>query len=217
MKINDKVYFSLKNKLSEKLKVKIINKKDSKLMKLISYVLFFNKNFMIKFTTTIGRTIYVSKAFEESENIAKIITLLHEFVHIQQNNEDVLHKVKYLFPQILFILAFILFPFIGFLSLFFILFAVLPLPAYFRMKSEIEAYGLNLYLFDKSGLYQMDHELQHCVQQFTTSNYFFMWPFEDKVRKELLKSWHNIVDGKPTVRQKRSLALLSQALFNAQK
>lgn len=215
MKINDKVYFSLKNKLSEKLKVKIINKKDSKLMKLISYILFFNKRFMTNFTTTIGRTIYVSKAFEESENIAKIITLLHEFVHIQQNNEDVLHKVKYLFPQILFILAF-LFPFIGFPSLFFILF-ILPFPAYFRMKSEIEAYGLNLYLFDKSGLYQMDHELQHCVQQFTSSNYFFMWPFEDKVRKELLKSWHNIVDGKPTVRQERSLALLSQALFNAQK
>lgn len=217
MNINDNIFLLLKKKLYEKEKIKTMNKKESKLMKLISYLLFFNKKFMTNFTTTLGRTIYLSSEFNERLNIGKITTLLHEFIHIQQKDDDALYEAKYLFPQILSALSFVLYPLIGPFSLLALLFIILPLPAYFRMKSEVEAYGLNLYLFEKSGLYQMDHELQHCVQQFTSANYFFMWPFEDKIRKELLKSWHNIVDGNPTPRQKKSLEILSETLFESAK
>jgi len=210
MQINEKNILILKNKLSQE-GIRIINKKDSKFMKLLSFLIFFNKNFMTSFTTTIGNIIYVSTEFEQRENISKVITLLHEFVHFQQKNNDKLFQVKYLFPQILILFSLFLFPFIGLISLLFLLF-LLPIPAYFRMKAEVEAYGINLFLFEKSGSFHMEHEFENCVKQFISPNYFFMWPFEDNIRKRLLKSWHNISDGNPTEKQRKSLKLLIDSL-----
>ena len=58
----------------------ICKKEDSKLMKFISKLLFFNKTFMTDYVTTIGRTIYVPSGYISST------TLRHELVHVADYN-----------------------------------------------------------------------------------------------------------------------------------
>jgi hypothetical protein len=195
--------------LLEKDKIHIIPKDKSLFMRILSKLIFFNKKFMTKFITTIGETIYLSTGFNDLPETSRVITLLHEYVHINQKRKDKLFSLKYLFPQSLIILSFAAFlcPPMALFMLF-----LLPIPAYFRMKYEAEAYGLSLFLFKKSGIYHMDFEFEHCIKQFTGPNYYFMWPFEDFIRKEILYSWHRIEDGNPTENQKKSLDLLSSAI-----
>lgn len=92
--------------------IKIKYKDKSLLMKILSKLLFFNKDFMNKYTTTIGNTIYFpTENFINTYPISSISILLHECVHISDSRKNPLFKFLYLTPQILFLLRLYIFIF----------------------------------------------------------------------------------------------------------
>jgi len=175
-------------------------KNNSLFMKILGFILFFNKDFMSKYTTTIGSTIYFpSKEFVEKNPIAKIITVSHEARHIVDSKRyGVLFSILYLMPQLLALLLIPLLFVNVYLALFCLLF-LLPLPAYFRMRFEILGYTMSLFVINellkennvplekrKELLY---NKVNNCNEEFTSSKYYYMWPFgvEDKLKKAVVK------------------------------
>lgn len=169
-------------------------KNESLFMKMIGFILFFNKDFMKSFVTTIGSTIYFpSKDFVESNQIPSMITLVHELVHVAQAKKHgrILFFLMYLFPQclavfsLLAILAFVWTPFLC--ALIFLVFTA-PIPAPFRKNFELEAYymSLQMYYLDMKRMNRPDEEIQRNLfiwlldlnlHSFRGPNYYFMWPF----------------------------------------
>ena len=67
---------------------KIVEKKDSKLMRALSKVLFFNKSFMTRYVTVIGNTVYVpSKQWVKDNPYSALEVFCHEWVHMKDNRE----------------------------------------------------------------------------------------------------------------------------------
>jgi|SRR5690606_22038558 len=152
-------------------KFSIVKKQDSKLMRTIAVflrILTFGQatDFMSRFHTTIGYTLYVSSSWDSMPNQGKMVVLRHERVHMRQAAA---------YGLLLF----------SFLYLFF------PLPfilAYFRMKFEREAYEesmratLELYPGGISILTRPFYK-ERMVRHFTSAEYFWMWPFKRSVEK----------------------------------
>jgi len=126
-------------------------KNQSLLIKIISYILFFNKRFMTDYITTIGSTIYFpSEQFLESDTTGNQIVISHEFVHAIDNKNNLIFKPLYLFPQILspvFVILFFILPHIfNFISLVISLICLLPIiPAFWRSKDELRGYQMSLF------------------------------------------------------------------------
>lgn len=174
--------------------IQIKFKNESKLMKLIGKILFFNKNFMSTYTTTIDSTIYFINKEELIEKpIPSMIVFLHELTHIYDSKKDgkLLFKFLYLFPQILILLFFPLLLISWKLSLLALIFA-LPFPAIFRKKYELKAYKVSLYcskyICDKynfdSDTYLINLKKDY-IEKFTGSYYYFMWNFKNNIEMEL--------------------------------
>lgn len=196
----DKFANILKNKYCNKLNIKYKN--ESWFMKFLSKILFFAPEFTSKYTTTIGNSVYFpSRLFVESNSLKQIETLAHEFRHIFDSNKysNIIFSLSYLFPQILFILIIPLIFLIGWYSLFCLIF-LLPLPAYFRMRWELNGYIMSIfvgyYLMREKGI--ADAEILKLLNKFAKRIdknafrgpvYYFMWPFgvikqlEDAVEK----------------------------------
>lgn len=160
-------------------------KNESLLMKILGVILFFNKDFIQKYITTIGSTVYFpSKEYLDKHNVSCVVELLHELVHIRDANKNRLwFTFSYLFPQIFFILSIPFAIFIDFkFSLFFLLF-LLPIPSYFRMVSERRAYTISLYvvtkLKNKDPLIDINEFRNTYVKQFKNLSYYLMWPFSN--------------------------------------
>lgn len=163
-------------------------KNESLLMRLLGYVLFFNKNFMTNYTTTIGSTVYFpnSNLILEKPNYF-IITLMHELVHIYDANKFsyLLFSFLYLTPQILVLLwPLLLFLISWKIVLFSMLLCILPIPSYFRMHFEKRAYLVSLYAMhylNEKGVSQFNLELcaKGYLSQFKGSGYYFMWVFDN--------------------------------------
>lgn len=88
-------------------KFEIRFKNESKLMRFIGKILFFNKTFMTNYTTVLGPKVYFpTKEYYESNPVGSFDTLSHEFVHIMDDNRHpFLFKLKFAFPQILAVLG----------------------------------------------------------------------------------------------------------------
>lgn len=169
--------YDIKNEFPE---FKIIQKEDSLLMKTIDIVLKIitfgqMKTFMTDFITTIGEKIYVNKSWQSISLIGKIQIIRHERVHMRQsrNQGRFLFSLKYLF---------------------------LPLPigfAYFRKKFEQEAYKESLLvLYEYHGSKVFNKELkENMILHFTTSQYFWMWPWKKNLEKWYDSTIKNIIDG----------------------
>lgn len=161
-------------------------KNQSYFMKLIGLLLFFNKNFMTTYTTTIGPTIYfTNESFIKAHPISAMIILLHELVHMHDAKKinKFIFGFLYLTPQILFVLALPLLLVSWKLALLFMLFA-LPIPSYFRMYFEKRAYISSLYAMSKLGnkLHfnsNLIEQKEYFLKQFSGSYYYFMWPFNN--------------------------------------
>lgn len=188
-------------------KVKVIYKRDSLFMKILSKILFFNKNFMDNATTTIGRTIYLSNEYDGRSESSKVATLLHEYVHILQAEEDILFPILYLMPQFLVLYSLFAIPFGSFFLLF--LLAILPFPAVYRALYEAEAYAVSLYIKDISGGYDMKAELDFVVKTFTGPSYYFMMPFKTTMENWITEQVLHIKEGQPTLNQRAALELLA--------
>src|SRR5262245_33910558 len=132
----------------ERYGLKIVEKRSSKLMKLIfflSLMRFWNPDFLTKYVTTIGRVMYVPKpAWQFGQgSIHDYVVLHHELQHIK----DSIHwgsfwwSLFYLFPQSLSLLALGAFWDLRFL---FALVFLLPWPAPFRVHVEARGYAVGL-------------------------------------------------------------------------
>lgn len=184
--------------------VSIIFKSESTLMKIISKILFWlpGDQFMKGYTTTLGRTIYLSDHYAglAEPSAGETATIVHELVHVEQF--DRLGKVgmalAYLFPQTLSLLSlFSLLALTGNLwFLFFLLFLgfLAPIPAPWRMIYEVEAYatgyaaffwahGREVPMIDEEGV---EKRLGGYLSQFTGWSYYKMWPFQE----DLVKRFH---------------------------
>lgn len=166
-------------------------KTQSTLMRLISYLLFFNRSFMDNFTTTIGYTVYFTSQehLEINGDAAGMTTLAHEFVHATdaKNISRPLFYYLYLLPGLLAPLTL----FFGFYSwiLAIVLFLVFlaPLPAPFRAYFELKGYTMSLFMLflflnernmSPDDIRQiMTEKVESINKQFTTFNYYLMWPF----------------------------------------
>jgi uncharacterized membrane protein len=165
---------------------KIKFKNESWLMKLIGLIMFFNKDFMKSFTTTLGNTVYFpNEAFVNTRSVSSVVILMHETVHMHDAKKmnKLLFSALYASPQILAVLAvplFLLgFKFLALLSLLWLL----PIPSPFRMWAEKRAYLASLYAMKKLGEknnFAINLEVQGTffLDQFKTANYYFMWPFK---------------------------------------
>jgi hypothetical protein len=177
------------NYLYKKYNIRIISKKNSKLMKLISFILFFNKSFISNFVTTIGNNIYVPESFYNLNERQQKVIICHELVHIMDKKNDKLFIIKYLFPQIL--VLFCLFSFFNILFLFFLIF-IFPIPSFFRKNYELRAYKVSLLVQKIYGFKNIEDYIDIYNNVFTNSSYYYMWPWG--VKKELLDYYLRIKD-----------------------
>jgi ABC-type multidrug transport system fused ATPase/permease subunit len=177
----------------------IIYKDDSLLMRVLGKVLFFNPAFMISYATTIGETIYLPNNSKNWSDESLEVLLAHEMVHVlDYKKEGVLFALKYLFPQILIPIFFLIFPFSIMAAIFLFIFFALPLPAYWRMKYELRGYTITLATkvlqLKKEGYSEEDIRgiIESKINKIDTSYfkgsaYYFMWPFGiyNKIKKDV--------------------------------
>lgn len=166
-------------------------KADSKLMWFLSKILFFTPNFMTRFTTTVGNTVYVTDDLWNSDNAWALTTLAHEAQHVadKQKYGSVPYGFAYLLPQILAPLALLSLLAIWFSNAWLwsltALVLLAPIPAMFRMLIERRGYLMTLCVtWWTFGEEMARAHIDRCVSQFTSSNYYFMWPF-----RKHLKNW----------------------------
>lgn len=185
-------------------------KDQSWFMKFLAMFLFFNKDFMTGYITTLGSTIYFPDATWVKENeYAAMKVLAHEVVHVNQADQysKFLFSILYLFPQclavlsLLAVLAIFWLPFLW--CLLFLIFLA-PIPAPWRAKFEFEAYTMTLFITNlqmKNGGFQDDKiDAELAIEavsieknQFKSSMYWFMWPFS--LEKEFGKKIDDIRNG----------------------
>lgn len=182
-------------------------KNETALMRVLGALMFFNPSFMTEYTTTIGRTVYFpSKQYVLDNQSTAFEILAHELVHMVDEKSDKAYKIKYLFPQVLSILAFLsVFAFASSWALLFLIFllALLPLPAPWRKATELRGYTMSLAMLHWTGDSIDSNAVEYYAKQFTGPAYYFMWPFKSSVTAEL----------QSIVTQVKTDAVLSDPLF----
>lgn len=167
--------------------LQIAYKDQSTFMKILGTIMFFNKDFMNNYITTIGSTVYFpSENFIKNDPDDSAVVLMHELVHVYDSKKytSVLFKLGYLFPQILSVISLFLFFVSWKIALPLVVFFLLPLPAPFRMYFEKRGYLVSAYadwqVAKKLNVDpQMTIQEQFYVEQFKGSGYYFMWPFSN--------------------------------------
>ena len=158
----------LQNEISREFpSFRVRKKSESTLMRLIAWVLLVltfgkNKDFMTRFITTIGTTVYVPDDRDARSPVGQCLILRHERVHMRQ-------AAKY--GSLLF----------SFLYLFW------PIPIYravYRRKFEQEAYEESLRAMLEYGEDPSNFVVRmRMVMHFTTSEYFWMWTNEKDIEE----------------------------------
>lgn len=160
---------------------KIAFKDKSLLMKILGFLLFFNKKFMTNYSTTIGNTVYFpTETWLMSRPVTAKIILYHELIHMRDSARlsRFIFSFAYLFPQILAIFSIPLFFYNWIVALVWLVFFLMPIPAYFRMALEKKAYTFSLYtVYRLNKNANLDEQISMYSSQFNTSYYYYMWPF----------------------------------------
>lgn len=167
----------------------LIDKRSSTLMKWLSKLLFFNKNFMSHYITVVGNKVYVPQLpWNEHKPFSACSVLAHEWVHMKDAKKfKFLFKLLYLFPQILTPLALL-----GFWNAWFFLFALclLPIPAPFRAWFEFRAYVVSIAV--RWWLAQSTTNIDWLTKQYTTSSYYWMFPAKKFLAKKFEQEFERI-------------------------
>jgi hypothetical protein len=147
--------------LKEFPKFVVVRKSQSKFMKFLAWLLFFNKTFMTGYHTTIGNTLYVTDKFEGGHGYTKAALLRHERVHLRQQK-----RYTFLLYCVLYLL-------------------VLPVVFTFRAKLEKEAYAESIkawfeYFGEETFTIRRKDKL---IKQFTSGAYGWMCPFPGKMER----------------------------------
>lgn len=151
-------------------------------------------------TITVAPRVYMPLNIHEAPEIAWRV-LAHEYIHLCQAQTDsrLLFMLKYSFPQCLALLSLI-----GFLLnpyfLLFLLF-ILPLPAYYRMRYEMEGYLMSIAVnYWRTG-YVSSAQRADVKAVFKSGTYYYMWPFKHwvdrKVNTEIQKLESGEYDDRP--------------------
>lgn len=178
----------------------MIPKSSSRLQRFISKILFFNPKYMSHYTTTIYPRVYLADTLVEAEDNQKFSVLAHEFVHLydaQDNN--IKFSALYLIPQILSL--------VGLLSILaiwqppFAVFAIffgflLPLPAHYRKYYELRGYSMKMCMELWYNGYIDPNTKRFIKSQFTSSAYYYMWPFQADLDLEIIHIEKSIRSGK---------------------
>lgn len=142
-------------------KFRLVKKRGNAFSKLIDIALRIitfgaQREYMTRYHTVIGNTLYVPDTWETTPDISKVITLRHERIHLRQRRRygDVVMTFLYLVP---------FFP----LGL-----------AYGRARIEWEAYTETIRATaELRGLAAARELRTYIVAQFTSGAYGWMWPF----------------------------------------
>lgn len=172
-------------------------KSSSWLMKAIGWLFRVTKispEFMTRYITTIGDTVYFPDDMLANPNVESMLrVIVHETIHVADSKRfsGPLFSFLYLFPQSLALLALLSVLAvwkIGFLWCLLFLLCLAPLPAPFRYWFELRAYRTSI-LFarkdDKLTDEQMIPIYEWIEKQLCTNLYYWTWPFPKTVRKHL--------------------------------
>lgn len=191
----DEIFNDYRHLCKEQWGVKIVEKTESRLMKVLAAVLFFNKNFMNGYVTTIGRTVYWPSAGKLSGKDFE--TLFHEAQHACDFTQNPCWFISsYLSPQSTALLAAgALLALVGsplwLLSLLFLL-MLAPLPSPMRTHWELRGYACNMACALWTQGYVPAHDLQRIRDDFTSCSYYFMWPFPSSMDEKLEQAQRDI-------------------------
>ena len=148
---------------------RIVPKRESFLSRVIDVLLKIltfgaQREFLTRYHTVIGSTLYVPDRWETTPDVSRLITLRHERVHLRQRRRygDVVMTLLYLVP-------------------------FLPLGlAYGRARIEWEAYVETLRAtLEHRGTAELRSPLlrAYVVKQFTSGAYGWMWPFPKSIHR----------------------------------
>lgn len=122
------------------------------------------RHYMTRYHTVIGDTLYVPEAWQSMTDVARVILLRHERVHLRQRRR---------YGMLPFALLYLL--------------PILPLGlAWFRARFEWEAYRETLRATaDLRGLAALDDPLlrREIVRRFVSGDYGWMWPFSRTIER----------------------------------
>lgn len=171
--------------------VKVILHKDSWLMKVIHFllkVLTFGKFEPNRFTTTIGKRMYVPNDWHFVSDQSKYVTLRHELIHMRQFRR---WPFKFLDLPVLRLINFLLFSFCY-------IFVMIPTVWSMRAKFEREAYTQTLLthyeIMGKWHLSVIGRLVSNMGKYFGGSDYFYMWD-KKKAMKWAAQTMSDIEDG----------------------
>jgi len=170
---------------------KIIEKKDSRLMRILAKVLFFNKNFMTRYITVIGSTVYVPSKQRMKENpYAALELLCHEWVHMKDNKAmGPLFKLLYLTPQIFSLVA-LASLWTGNLLWLLCLIFLLPMPSAARAELEMRGYTVSMAV--RWWVLEQEPDYERISKYFTSSAYYWMYPIKEAVIEDLEENFERI-------------------------
>lgn len=167
-------------------------KDESGYMKFLNvFAQLFNKEFMTTYTTTTGTSVYFPSrkyVIENQETCASV--LAHELVHMKDQQKDgvVLSFLSYSFPQLLAIFSLIAIGAVWnlwFLLALVFLLTLLPLPSPGRRDIEFRGYAMMMALRYWTGGEFTNADYDFYASKFTSSSYYFMWPFHDDIMNRL--------------------------------
>ena len=194
MKLDTSSYDRIVSFASQQYGVEIKFKDESRFMKALGYLLFFNPKFMTRFVTVIGKTVYFpsrQRVEQDPDSAARV--LCHELVHLTDARRvgALSFSLSYLFPQCLALLALSAI-FVGPWALLFLAFLA-PLPAPLRTFWELRGYAMT-----DAVAYRMDGKFTFkdwMAGQFTSGSYFFMWPFLSDIKDRIEENRKLILNG----------------------
>jgi hypothetical protein len=157
---------------------RLLDKRESRLSKLIDVALRVvtlggQREYMTRYHTVLGDTLYVPDSWKSTPDLDRLITLRHERVHLRQRR-------RLSFPVMAFVYMIPFFP----LGL-----------AYGRARLEWEAYEETLSATAELcgiGAARSPRLREHIVGRFTGADYGWMWPFRSAVERWYDRALANI-------------------------
>lgn len=170
-------------------------KDESKWQRILGVLVWvFNREYMTRYTTTFYPVVWFpSKAFYEERPSPSLRILAHELVHLLDTKaHPVWMRLSYLLPQVLSILAFlaiipvaILWGLWGLLPFGIGLVLLVPWPSPWRTAWELRGYGMSLACAQWMNPLTVEVMRDHIVENFVTSNYYFMSWSRARILKQL--------------------------------
>jgi hypothetical protein len=181
-------------------------KDESKLMKLIGFLMFFNRRFMTDYITTVGFTIYFpSRKWVENNYGSTLWVMTHEFIHLWDRNECIKENkvdtfaIGYLSPQLFSLIS--IFAFLAFFNSWFLLFLIflgfmLPWPSKWRTTWELNGYGMTMlfYGFIQRTQYNALEHATVLADEFTTAQYYWMCRDKNYIIQQLTHRYETMLE-----------------------